>query len=332
MKVVRVNDLKLSDSPAGLRLLGAETGIRGLLFGISPHLEKVVNAIATAFGHPLKERLIAWNYMELIERDMSQIKLSVSHKRLHDMHPADVADIFDKLDAGQAADAVAELEDEYQADVIEDMTTSRGAAVLNEMDPDDAADIIGDLPYDKAEKLLRLMGVEESASVRSLLGYKEETAGGIMTTDFLTVNDDLTVADAIEAIRQMDEDQESIHYLYLVSDNGVLTGVLGLRTLVIAKPETALDEISTKELITVHPDLDQEECAQTIAKYDLLAIPVVDEQGIILGVVTVDDAMDVMEEEHEEDLQQRSISSPWVIGIIVALLIVIGVLIFMLNS
>ena len=110
--------------------------------------------------------------MELIERDMSQIKLSVSHKRLHDMHPADVADIieqldpqhrqvvFDKLDAGQAADAVAELEDEYQADVIEDMTTSRGAAVLNEMDPDDAADIIGDLPYDKAEKLLRLMGVE----------------------------------------------------------------------------------------------------------------------------------------------------------------------------
>lgn len=344
MKVVRVNDLKLSDSPAGLRLLGAETGIRGLLFGISPHLEKAVNAIATAFGHPLKERLIAWNYMELIERDMSQIKLSVSHKRLHDMHPADVADIieqlepqhrqavFDKLDAGQAADAVAELEDEFQADVIEDMTTSRGAAVLNEMDPDDAADIIGDLPYDKAEKLLRLMGVEESASVRSLLGYKEETAGGIMTTDFLTVNDDLTVSDAIEAIREMDENQESIHYLYLVSDNDVLTGVLSLRTLVIAKPEMSLDELSTKELITVHPDLDQEECAQTIAKYDLLAIPVVDEQGVMLGVVTVDDAMDVLEEEHEEDLQQRSISSPWVIGIIVALLIVIGVLIFMLNS
>lgn len=105
--------------------------------------------------------------------------------------------------------------------------------------------------------------------------------------------------------------QESIHYLYLVSDNDVLTGVLSLRTLVIAKPEMSLDELSTKELITVHPDLDQEECAQTIAKYDLLAIPVVDEQGVMLGVVTVDDAMDVLEEEHEEDLQQRSISSPW---------------------
>lgn len=344
MKVVRVNDLKLSSNPRGLRLLGAETGIRGLLFGISPVLEKAVNGVATAFGHPLKERLIAWNYMELIERDMSQIKLSVSHKRLHDMHPADVADIleqldpqhrqavFEKLDAAQAADALSELEDEYQADVIDDMSTSRGAEVLNEMDPDDAADIIGDLPYDKAEKLLKLMGVEESASVRSLLGYKEETAGGIMTTDFLTVNDDLTVADAIEAIRQMDEDQESVHYLYLVSDNDVLTGVLSLRALVIAKPETALADIATHELITVFPDLDQEECAQMIAKYDLLSIPVVDEQGIILGVVTIDDAMDVMEEEHEEDMHNRSITSPWVIGTIIALLAIIGVLVFMLNS
>lgn len=344
MKVVRVNDLKLSDSPKGLRLLGAETGVRGLLWGIAPFVEKAVAAIAKGLGHPLKERLIAWNYMELLERDMSQIKLSVSHKRLQDMHPADVADIieqldpqqrqavFEQLDTAQAADAISELEDEYQADVIDDMSTSRGAALLNEMDPDDAADIIGDLPYDKAEKLLKLMGMEEEASVRALLGYKEETAGGIMTTDFLAVNDDLTVQDAVNAIRAMDEDQESIHYLYLISDNHVLTGVLSLRELVIAKPETPLSDISTKELITTSPELDQEECAQMIAKYDLLALPVVDEQGIILGVVTVDDAMDVMEEEHEEDLQQRSITSPWVIGIIVALLIVIGVLVFMLNS
>ena len=345
MKVVRVNDIKLSATGDNqLRLLGAEVGARGLLRAIHPLFERVSVKVAQMLGKPLAEDIIAWSYMDLLERSTKQIKLSVSHKTLSELHPADIADIieqlepqhrqavFDKLDAGQAADAVAELEDEFQADVIEDMTTSRGAAVLNEMDPDDAADIIGDLPYDKAEKLLRLMGVEESASVRSLLGYKEETAGGIMTTDFLTVNDDLTVSDAIEAIREMDENQESIHYLYLVSDNDVLTGVLSLRTLVIAKPEMSLDELSTKELITVHPDLDQEECAQTIAKYDLLAIPVVDEQGVMLGVVTVDDAMDVLEEEHEEDLQQRSISSPWVIGIIVALLIVIGVLIFMLNS
>ena len=344
MKVVRVNDLKLSDSPKGLRLLGAETGVRGLLWGIAPPLEKCVGAVAKAFGHPLKERLIAWNYMELLERDMSQIKLSVSHKRLHDMHPADIADIieqldphqrqavFDQLDTEAAADAVAELEDEFQADVIEDMSEKRGAALLNEMDPDDAADIIGDLPYEKAEKLLKLMGVEEEASVRGLLGYKEETAGGIMTPDFVSVADDLTVQDAVDAIRSLDEDQESVHYLYLVSEGGVLTGVVSLRELVISKPESALADISTKDLITAPPELDQEECAQMISKYDLLALPVVDEQGVILGLVTVDDAMDVMEEEHEEDLQQQSITSPWVIGIIVFLIAVICALVIMLNS
>lgn len=346
MRVVRVNDLKLSDtSSTQLRLLGAEVGARGLLRSLHPALESVALRLARAFGHPMPERIIAWNYMDLVERDLSNVKLSVSHKTLDDMHPADIADIIERLDPRLRGQVFAQLDDEQRADAMAEFDDDAMAAelmgslnetdasrMLAEMDPDDAAELVSELDYDKAEKLLRLMGVEESASVRSLLGYKEETAGGIMTTDFLTVNDDLTVADAIEAIRQMDEDQESIHYLYLVSDNGVLTGVLGLRTLVIAKPETALDEISTKELITVHPDLDQEECAQTIAKYDLLAIPVVDEQGIILGVVTVDDAMDVMEEEHEEDLQQRSISSPWVIGIIVALLIVIGVLIFMLNS
>ncbi len=341
MKVVRVNDLKLSESPTDLRLMGAETGIRGLLWGIAPGLEKAVNAIATLFRHPLKERLIAWNYMELLERDMSSIKLSVSHKRLHDMHPADIADIIEQLDPQQrqavfehldlesAADAITELEDEYQADVIDDMSVKRGAALLNEMDPDDAADIIGDLPYEKAEKLLRLMGVEEEASVRRLLGYKEETAGGIMTTDFLAVSDDLTVNDAIDAIRNMDEDQESVHYLYTVSAGGVLTGVLSLRSLVVSKPETPLADIATRELITAQPELDQEECAELISKYDLLALPVVDEQGVMLGVVTIDDAIDVMEEEHEEDLQQRSITSPWVIAVIIVLLAIIGVLVFM---
>jgi CBS domain-containing protein len=201
----------------------------------------------------------------------------------------------------------------------------------NDFSETDAADIIGDLPYEKAEKLLQLMGMDEETTVRALLGYKEETAGGIMTTDFVSINDDLTVQDAIDAIRAMDEDQESVHYLYAVSDNGVLTGVMSLRMLVVAQPMDALADIMTTELITCPPELDQEECAEIISKYDLLALPVVDEHGVMLGVVTIDDAMDVMEEEHEEDLQQRSITSPWALGIIAVLLIIIGVLVFMLN-
>ena len=335
MKVVRVNDLKLSDSPKGLRLLGAETGLRGLLWGIAPWLEKLVDAIGSAFGHPIKEKLIAWNYTELIERDMSQIKLSVSHKRLHDMHPADVADIleqlepqqrqavFEQLDAAHAADTVSEMEDEYQADVIGDMPENRGAELLNEMDPDDAADIIGDLPYDKAEKLLYLMGVEEEASVRRLLGYREESAGGIMTTDFLGVDENLTVQGAIDAVRAMDEGQESIHYLYALGEEGVLTGVAGLRDLVIAQPDAPLSDIVETDLITCSPDDDKEECAEAISKYSLLALPVVDERGVMLGVVTVDDAMEVMEEEHEEIAHHRSVSRPFVVVLVVVVLVAV---------
>jgi magnesium transporter len=344
MKVVRVNDLKLSDSPKGMRLLGADTGSLALLRGISPILEKCVSTIAKFFKHPIKERLIAWNYMELLERDMSQIKLSVSHKRLQELHPADVADIiehldpqqrlrvFEQLDNATAAETISELEDEYQADVIEDMSVHRGAALLNEMDPDDAADIIGDLSYDKAERLLRLMGVDEEATVRSLLGYKEETAGGIMTTEVFTCTDTCTVQEAIEELRALDEDQESVHYLYTVTDNYELTGVLSLRTLLVSKPDQTLEEISYKDVISCSPDIDQEECAEIISKYDLLSLPVVDERGILLGIVTVDDAMEVMEEEYEEDLQHKSFANPLFICVTAFLLVVIGVLIVMLLN
>ena len=342
MKVVRVNDLKLSDSGVGMRLLGAETGLRGLLWGIAPWFEKLVFGISKACGHPLKEKLIAWNYMELIERDMSQIKLSVSHRRLHDMHPADVADIieqldpqqrqsvFEHLDAEQAADTIAELEDEVQADVIDDMDERQGAALLNEMDPDDAADIIGDLDYEKAETLLKFMGVREEATVRALLGYREKTAGGIMTTDYVAVDEGSTVQDAIALLRELGDDAENIHYLYTTTADNVLTGVLSLRTLVVSDPGEQLATIAYKDLVTTAPETDQEECAETIRKYDLLALPVVDERGVLLGLVTVDDAMDVVDEEHEEDLQQRSIFSPWVIGLGVALLAIIVVLVFLL--
>ena len=210
------------------------------------------------------------------------------------------------------------------------MSAHRGAALLNEMDPDDAADIIGDLSYDKAERLLRLMGVDEEATVRSLLGYKEKTAGGIMTTEVFTCTDTSTVQEAIDELRALGDDQESIHYLYTVTENYELTGVLSMRTLVVSDASQKLEEISYKDIISCTPDLDQEECAEIISKYDLLALPVVDERGILLGIVTVDDAMEVMEEEFEEDLQHRSFANPIFICVTAALLVIIGVLVVML--
>ncbi|MDR2109106.1 MAG: CBS domain-containing protein, partial [Coriobacteriales bacterium] len=315
LKVVRVNDLKLSRSGRQLRLLGAETGLRGLLRSLAPWLERGVVGATRALGHPLQESIIAWNYMELVDRDLSAVKLSISHKRLHELHPADVADIleqldpqqrakvFEHLDAQQAAETMSELGDEYQTDIIDDMSDSDASELLASMDPDDAADILGDLPYEKAEKLLWLMGVQDSGRIRMLLGYRDKTAGGIMTPEFITVAEDSTVLQTIEKIRGMSEELETVHYVYTVNASGRVTGALSLRSLVLAAPEERVAGLATHELITMQPDADQEQVAETISKYDLLALPVVDEDGRILGIVTVDDALEVMEEEHDEDLQ-----------------------------
>ena len=321
MKVVRVNDLKLSESRNQLRLLGAEVGTRGILRGISPALEGAIARIARVLRTELAENIIAWNYMDLLDRDLSQVKLSVTHKRLHELHPADVADILEQLAPAQraavfahldnesAADTISELEDELQADVIDDLSEPRASALLAEMDPDDAADIIGDLSYDKAETLLRLMGVKESGAIRSLLGYKEKTAGGIMTPEVTTVSDDLTVQEVIEQLREEAGEHESIYYVYVVEANRRLAGVISLRDLLLATPTTTVAEIAERDLFVAHVDDDQEDVAEQMSKYDLLALPVIDEAGKLLGIVTVDDALDVLEEESAEDLALATGSS-----------------------
>jgi magnesium transporter len=330
MKVVRVNDLKLSESRGQMRLLGAEVGLRGLLRGIGAPLERAVDAVARLFGTKVPEELIAWNYIDLLERDLSHVKLSVTHKRLHELHPADVADIleqltpaqrarvFEHLDNDQAAEAISELEDELQADVIEDLDSERAADVLEIMDPDDAADIVGDLPYDKAEALLRLMGVKEAREVRKLLGYKEKTAGGIMTPEVTTVTGDMTAEQVIEHLRGAAADNEHIYYIYVVGARAALEGVVSLRDLLVAQPGTRISDILVTDVFTVGPDDDQEQVAELMSKYDLLAMPVVDEGGRLLGMVTVDDALDVMEQEAEEDVaiatgrpRGEQIVGPW---------------------
>ncbi|QWT17789.1 CBS domain-containing protein [Collinsella sp. zg1085] len=317
LKVVRVNDIKMSSSGENqLRLLGAEVGPRGLLRALHPMLERVVARVAKALRHPLNDELIAWSYMDLLERSTKQIKLSVSHKTLGELHPADVADIiekldprlrgqvFNQLDVAQAAEAISEFDDdELRSEMFEGLSDKEASSLLALMDPDDAAELLDELDYAKAEKLLRLMGVQEEKAIRTLLGYAEDTAGRIMTSEFVALPATDTVADAIEAIRQLDDDFESVYYVYTTDPGGGITGVLTLKTLLIAEHTERLRDLSYKDVVWVSPDVDQEEVAEEMAKYDLAAIPVCDEDRHILGIVTVDDAMDVMIEEHAEDLQ-----------------------------
>ena len=323
MKVVRVNDIKFSMSGENqLRLLGAEVGARGLLRAISPTLEHVVEGFMKHLGKPLGEDIIAWSYMDLLDRSTKNIQLSVSHKTLGELHPADIADIieqldprlraqvFAQLDTAQAAEAISEFDDdELMTEMLEGLSDTDASSMLAMMDPDDAADLIDELDYEKAEKLLRLMGVKEEKAIRNLLGYEDNTAGRIMTSEFVSLPATATVGDAIDAIRKLDEDFESVYYVYTVDPSGMLTGVLSLRTLIVADRDATLGQLAYRDLVYVSPDDDQEDVTDEMTKYDLVAIPVCDENRHILGIVTFDDAMDVIAEEHQEDLQIAGVGS-----------------------
>ena len=267
MRVVRVNDLKLSDTNSSqLRLLGAEVGIRGILRSLSPGIERLALRIAHTFGKQLPEKIIAWSYMDLVERDLSDVKLSVSHKTLDDMHPADIADIIERLDPRlrgqvfaqlddeQRAGAMAELDDDAMAaQIMGSMDEADASRILSEMDPDDAAELVSELDYDKAEKLLKLMGVNEQKAIRQLLGYREDTAGRIMTSEVVSLPEDKTVADAVERLRGLDEDFESVRYVYLTDEDEKLSGVVTLGRLIVSDPDTRLEDIATTELKTASP-------------------------------------------------------------------------------
>lgn len=309
MKVVRVNDLKLSFSGSQLRLLGAEVGIRGILRGLAPWIERTVVALARVCGKKLSEQIIAWNYMDLLDRDLSEVKLSVTHRRLDELHPADVADILEQLDPQQranvfrhlddarATEAISEMDDEYQADFIENLDDARAAGLLGDMDPDDAADIVRDLTYEKAETLLRLMGMEDASDIRRLLGYKDGTAGGMMTTQFVSVHAKDTVGETIEVLRELPDEHPTVHYVYVLDEHERLCGVLSLRTLVLTDDKKPVSSVMYTEIISATPDEVEEDVAADVFKYELPAMPVVDEHDRLLGIVTVDDAWDAIEED-----------------------------------
>lgn len=310
LKVVRVNDLKLSQYGNQLRLLGAEVGIRGLLRGIAGWLEKAVVGISKIFKRPIQEQIIAWNYMDLLDRDLSKVKLSVSHKRLEELHPADIADIleqldpaqranvFKTLDENQASEAVAEMEDEIQTEFIKDLDEHKASKVLGNMDPDDAAEIVRDLSYDRAEKLLRLMGLDDATEIRRLLGYKDGTAGGMMTTQYVAVSEDATVNNTINTIRELDEDHPPVYYVYVLDKSNCLVGVVSLKALALNNGNTQMKNIMNHDdLISVSPDEPEDEVSEDIFKYDLTAMPVVDEHGVLLGIVTTEDAWDAIEDD-----------------------------------
>lgn len=317
--VAKVNDLKLSrTSDSQLRLIGAEVGLRGRLRSISTGLERLVSRSAKMLSQPIPEHLVPWSYMDLIDPALSRLKGQNAHGSFEDMHPADIADVieqldpkiraqvFRQLDPESAAETIAELPDEIQSDVIAELSEREASEMVARMDPDDAADIIGELPFDRAEKLLNLMDLPEEKAIRALLGYSKNTAGGIMTSEFLAMPQTSTIGQVRTRLRGLDPDFEPVYYVYTLDENRRLVGVLSMRDVVIAQDHEVLGELSYNDLITVPPEEDQASVIEEMTKYDLVDMPVVDNDGRLIGIVSVDDALEVIEEDRERDMRLAS--------------------------
>lgn len=311
-RVVRVNDLQLVESAGSLLLVGADIGIRGILRRLG--LEKLTKSVARLFGRDLPMVLVSWEVVAPLGAapDSKQpagddaIHLRISGRRIAKLHPADIADIvedlgakerrtiFDTLTEDVAADTLEEMELEDQVSVIEHMDAERASDILEEMPPDEVADILTELPHDRAEQLLSLMEKEEAQEVKELLAYEEDTAGGLMTTEYVAVPERLTAQECIDELRRMEPNAESIYYVFVIDADEHLRGVLSLRDLIVARPDTTISSIMIRDVITVHLEDSAQEVAAVLSKYNLLAIPVVDDEFRIQGLVTVDDALDAV--------------------------------------
>jgi CBS domain-containing protein len=307
-RVVRVNDLHFLRVDNGLRLIHVDVGASGLFRRLG-WLRAVNTLTEGLFDYTLRDHLIAWKYVQPLGhfgRDSSRqvLRLSDSHQPLAQLHPADLADVledldqhkrqalFGSLDPEVAADALEQMDTETQVDLIEGMGEERASQVVGEMAADEAADLLGELGEEKAESILDGMEAERSVEVRELLSHDEDSAGGIMTTDFIALKTDYTVDQTIAVLRTEAKDAESIYYLYVLDDLDHLVGVVTLRRLLVASPETRLGDIMSTRVVSVPTGEDKKSVAELFAKYRFRALPVVDGGGVMKGIVTVDDVLD----------------------------------------
>jgi magnesium transporter len=233
---------------------------------------------------------------------------------LREVHYADLAEVLPELNLAQrikiirmcepakAAAILYQLDRSEVKELLEGLGEWRAAAILREMSTDDAADLLGEMPQEERERFLSLMGAAEAEDVQELLEYGPDTAGGIMTTEFVSVREDVTAQEAIEILRATAPDAETVYYVYVVDKENRLVGVVSLRELILSAPTTRVADIMRTEVVRVDVNTDQEEVARIVAKYDFLAVPVVDARNRLLGIVTVDDILDVVEEEATEDI------------------------------
>jgi len=299
-KVVRVNDVDLEWTDQGaahhLRVAEVEVGLRGafrrVFKGVLPRTR--LESISRKFS----ARAIPWQFVDVIEPDPARrVKLRIEHERLAGIHPSELADIledlapaereavFTSLDEEVAAEALEEVEPRLQKALLEKLDDERIADIVEEMDPGAAADLLSELPEEQSDAILEEMEPEERQEVEELLEFDEDSAAGCMTTEFIYLGMDATVAQAVQALRSFDGDPESVTEVYLLDEKRSLRGSIPLSRLVMAQPEARLSVLAEPRVLSCPPDMKQNDVAEMFDKYNLHALPVVDSQNRMVGVV-----------------------------------------------
>ena len=257
--------------------------------------------------------MLAPDILDLLDEDPSSVPAETE-----EMHPADLADIAEALprervadllralSQERAADVLEYLDEELRSEVLERLPTRQAAAFVTEMTPDERADVLEDLEEERADEILAKIPAAEREETERLLAYEPDTAGGLMTTEFVSVSEDERVEDALAGVRRIARGgrREAMHAIYAVDQNGVVRGVMSLHELLAAPEGALIRDVAWEEVVTVPPTMDREEVARLTSNYDLVVLPVVDDDHRILGVVTVDDVIDALQEEHTEDVQR----------------------------
>ena len=306
-KVVRVNDLKVAPTADQMRLIAVDIGLTGLLrrLGLGPVAQGWDQRTQKA---GLRQSLISWDAVAPLHHvaPHDAVRLRLPHDRIERIHPADLAAIIQELSASDqasllsslheetAAEALEQLDVDTQLSILEDLKPDVAADIIENMKSDDAADLLSEVEPEARQQLLNLMEPEEADEVRELLALDENTAGGIMATEYLSVPLGLNVAETFEHIRNAASEAELVYYVYVLSEREHILGVLSMRDLVSAQPATPIASLMQTDVVTIPLEASREEVATTVARYDLVALPVVNEDGVMRGVVTVDDVIDVL--------------------------------------
>jgi magnesium transporter len=307
LKIVRVNDIHLLVTHFELRVMHVDVGFRGLVrrLGLESFIDGALTRLLPQAFYLRSDNLISWQLIETLSPSASHhhLQLSLSRAQLHQAHPADIADLiaeldpprrlrlFRALDPDTRAKALAKLPVEVQARLLEMMSPHEAATVMGTMPPDEAADLLAGLPNVAREELLAHMSHEEASDVQGLLAYPPGTAGALMNTEFIVLSHHLTVGEALEELRASAPSAETIYYLYVVNEARTLVGVLSLRSLITESPATPIAQVMLKRPVSVQADDTLAECASLVAKYKLLALPVVRPDHTMLGVITVEDVL-----------------------------------------